>query len=447
MLLNVTVTHVTHYNVFIGSPDNKGREFMVTFMANRNDKDELTLFVTTSFESDVTVVVTAPGNSADVEMNEVFTVTAGYVHSLVIDVKLRLTNTSMSVKGVLVVATEEVSVYGINRQKTTADAFLAYPIDVLGKEYYTLSYAHTREGKKSQFAIIGVYNNTFVSIKLPRTFKTESTYQYQPGDMIELHMDRYETYQFQNEGDLSGTHVIANQPIAVFSGNDDVNVGNGTSRDHMVSQLLPVEAFSTEYITMPIPHRISGDVFKVVGSENLTTITIICNIQSKDIESFEITLPEAGDCQELSLSSDRFCNWRGDKPFIISQFLTSQQHLEKTDPAMIVYPGVNQLLSQYIFTTPQRQGKPYNSFFLFALPKSDTDGLLLDGEKIPNNTQFYQIGNSSFVCGSVSISEGFHNVTHVSPLRTFLGVLYGEFKIESYAFVVGSRLARINTVS
>lgn len=56
-------------------------------------------------------------------------------------------------------------------------------------------------------------------------------------------------------GDLSGTMITSTQKVAVLSGNIRTAVGDGSSRDHLVAQLPPVESWGKVYFTVPIPGR------------------------------------------------------------------------------------------------------------------------------------------------------------------------------------------------
>ena len=49
---------------------------------------------------------------------------------------LREKGTTMTSKSLFVTADQDVVVYGVNKETYSADAFLALPLDVLGKKYY-----------------------------------------------------------------------------------------------------------------------------------------------------------------------------------------------------------------------------------------------------------------------------------------------------------------------
>lgn len=50
------------------------------------------------------------------------------------------------------------------------------------------------------------------------------------------------------------------------------------------------------------------------------------------------------------------------------------------------------------------------------------------------------------VGSEVAIQEGAHTITHISPVATFSGYVYGTADRESYSFQMGARLAPINQV-
>jgi len=50
-------------------------------------------------------------------------------------------------------ASDEVVVYGTNLEVYSNDAFLGFPVDVLGMEYYTVSHHPTT--KECEFMVIG----------------------------------------------------------------------------------------------------------------------------------------------------------------------------------------------------------------------------------------------------------------------------------------------------
>ncbi len=90
---------------------------------------------------------------------------------------------------------------------------------------------------------------------------------YSWGQEFTVRLDDCSTMQVQSgkTGDLTGTFVKSNKPIAVFSGNARTNVKGEScpgcvwyTRDHLVEQLPPKESWAKKFVTCPIPDRTTG---------------------------------------------------------------------------------------------------------------------------------------------------------------------------------------------
>lgn len=63
---------------------------------------------------------------------------------------LRHIGSGIDNKAIIIKADADVVVYGINKQTWSTDGFLAFPVDVVGLEYYT---AHYYPGKSYQMKV------------------------------------------------------------------------------------------------------------------------------------------------------------------------------------------------------------------------------------------------------------------------------------------------------
>ena len=71
--------------------------------------------------------------------------------------------------------------------------------------------------------------------------------------------------QFQSPHDLTGTKIISNRPISVFSGSAWTSVGTEFMGDHLVEQLIPDNNWGSDYVTAPLSTRTSGDILRILG--------------------------------------------------------------------------------------------------------------------------------------------------------------------------------------
>ena len=131
--------------------------------------------------------------------------------------------------------------------------------------------------------IIGVTNGTIVKITLPTFLSINLTVSYHDnnytnGDVFTVYLDRYQTFHcYQKNGDFTGTKIIANHPVSVFSGAKCVAVSDTmtkSSADHLVEQMIPVSMWGTKFVTISTPGRDIGDYFRIIASEDSTTISV-----------------------------------------------------------------------------------------------------------------------------------------------------------------------------
>ncbi|XP_064615788.1 IgGFc-binding protein-like [Liolophura sinensis] len=423
------------------APDNAGREFLVVYMENAADtfSTELELYVTTSHQSDVRVNVTSPQRGVN-GVDEQFVVRSGYVHRLFISYHLRLIGSAKSGNALLVRSDEEVVVYTVNKEIYTNDAYLALPTDVLEHQYFTVSYYPATY--KTQFAVAAT-DDCIVSVTLPnpQTFLEvvfEGT-SYYNGDTFDVSLSKFESFQIQSDGDLTGTSISADKPIAVFSGNQRPRV-NGYSTDHLAEQLPPVSTWGKMFAVVPTPNRTVGDFVKCVASEDQTSLTV------SGYGTYSIG--EAGQSIQLSVSSEDFVSIHADKPILVVQIVKSQETAkseEKADPAMSVIYPVEQFSADCTISTPEySQNGAYTNSLLIVVKDSQTQGLRLDHAPLGDSVVWTPFVGLNYSGAQISISHGSHTLYHIIPTVTFGGILYGYAQYEAFSLPLGVRLAPVN---
>ncbi|KAK3094414.1 hypothetical protein FSP39_001502 [Pinctada imbricata] len=423
-------------------PDYKGTEFIVGFMENVVSSHPVELFVTTMRTTIVNVHVSAPKSALSIAVQN-FTVTAGKVEHLFFDVGFRMRGTGLNSKGILVTADDEIVLYGLNKEQYTTDGYLGLPTDVLGTEYYTMAYKpDVFSNDLSEVMIIGTGDSTTVTITLPkRKFLDDVVYNgksYSSGESFDVSLKKYDTFQFQSRGDLTGTNIRSSYPVAVLSGNNCVKVDIGYC-DHIVEMIPPIDTWGKRFVTVPIPNRGVGDKFRIIASENNTSVVI------KGGYNDSFIIQNAGDMEERLIPSTAFCYVTSDKAILVAQFVRGQNgDYDDGDPSMLLVQPVGGYGTAFTFTTPTRLNGSYVHYFAIVIKDKDKDGLKIDDKHI--STTFHHIPGTEYVGGYIRISPGAHTVRHNSPLVLFAGYLYGTGFTESYAFPIGMRLAPINTV-
>ncbi|CAH1777241.1 unnamed protein product, partial [Owenia fusiformis] len=122
--------------------DNLGTEFVLTLMENQvmgTTEYDIEVFITTYKSNSVSVHISSPKWSSP-KVDHTFSITAGQVELVKFSNDLRMVGTEKSSKGILIQASDEVAVYGFNKEKYSTDGFLGLPTDVLGTDYFAVAY-------------------------------------------------------------------------------------------------------------------------------------------------------------------------------------------------------------------------------------------------------------------------------------------------------------------
>ena len=424
-----------------GAPDNRGTTFILGFMQNHYERNDVVLFVTTSRTTTVTARVWSPKWS-NPKIDTSFSITAGQVKQVSISNKLRMYNTGKEAKGIRVDASDEVVVYGVNMETYSCDAFLAFPIDVLGKEHYGVM--HHPTSYIGEIMVVATEDGTSVTFKMSCDASYGGT-NYRTGNSFTVSMNQYDCLQLQTFNDLTGTYIKSTKNVAFYSGNRRTRIGPGSSSDHISEQLMPVDTWGKKFATVPIPTRTTGDYFRIVACEANTRVNVR-GLKNGATFTDSFTLSQPGSFVQKHYDSKLYSLMEADKPIQVVQFVLSQVS-EPADPAMIMIPPTEQYAADYVFSTPKYSQGSYTNYFVFIVSNSQRSGLRLNGNPFPSGTTYNTIPHTDLVGGYIIVPEGTHTIRHTSPISVFCGYLFGLAKWESYGLPGGMRMAPVNTVS
>ena len=62
-----------------------------------------------------------------------------------------------------------------------------------------------------------------------------------------------------------------------MSGNRRTSVKPGSSKDHIVDMMLPVDVWGKKFATVPTPERTTGDNIRFIGSKDGTSVSVQCS--------------------------------------------------------------------------------------------------------------------------------------------------------------------------
>lgn len=398
-----------------------GKEFTFSFLPNLNAySGGLSLFITGP--QNTQGIVKIPG----LNFSKSFTVTANTVttvdlprnaQSLPSDIKSNL--------GIHVVAQDNVTVYGLNLEQYTTDAFLALPVDALGLEYMALGYTALLP---SELAITAAYDGTTVTVTPSAQLNSRAA-----GVPFTVALNKGETYLLTSSTDVSGTHILANVPIAVLAGGQCVNIPSGVGYcDHIVEMMTPISTWGKSFLTVPLATRTRGEVFRILAAENNTKINIngVLKATLQRGKFYETVLTVRSQIESS-------------ESVLVAQYSPGSGFDGVTsDPFMMLIPPTEQFLNRYTFSTPAT-GFSAN-FVNVVIPSGAVDTLRLDGASL-NTALFSPIGTSGFSGAQLPIALGSHNLTSTNDVPFGIYV-YGFASYDSYGYPGGMSFAAINPV-
>ena len=411
--------------------DNKGTEFFMAFLPNLSTPN-VELHLTGEVATNVTVQypVNAPTFSTTVA------VTPGNITIVELPSSAAQSWTAGTAQdnAVRAFADDEFIVYMINRAPRTSDAALALPVDALNTDYIVASFSASF-APDSEFAVTGAFDNTTVTI----TPTNALTGGFAAGVPFNVTLNRGQAFLGQgttsgSAGDLTGTIIQADKPIALTNGNQCTNVPPGTLFcDHVFEVGQPVQTWGRTALVGPLPNRPNGSVYRILASEDTTTVQLDgVGIATLDRGQFIDTGPLSG-----------AHTFSGDKPIFVVQYMTGSSFSGATlgDPAMGNMVPSEQYLQAYTFSTVGG-GQFVENFVTIIAQDSDVSAgtILLDGATVPA-ADFTAIGGTGFSFANQVLVSGVHqtasNGSHGITVE-------GYNQADSYLYPGGARFQLIN---
>ena len=258
----------------------------------------------------------------------------------------------------LEMSSDKVTVIGQNYESHTSDSYFALPTikleNVTEYIYYGMS-VHS-PNSQSSILIVGTEDNTVINLEV-----TQSTtiYRYSryyrrytnisPGSQYSFVINRLQTRYMETSSDLSGTKIVANKPVSVFSGHRCAYVpyryGNC---GYLIEQIPPTAYWGRVYYIAPLATRISYTI-KVLAAYDSTNVTISCNgtTESHSVnEKSHVT---------KTLDNQEYCIIYANKKILVAQF--SGKNGE--DPSMTLVSPSNNFFSNFKLSTFHRASESY----------------------------------------------------------------------------------------
>ena len=408
---------------------NRGTEFWIAFPPNLAlFRDAARISVIISSDTTTSGLIEIPG----IGFSRSFNAFAGAVTTVVLplDAEIGFTSDRVSGKGVHVTANAPVAVYGISRVPESTDAFLALPVDLLGTSHVVLGYQNLdlnpgvdETFPATQFAIVAPDDGTAVTIT-----PSVTSAGHPAGVPFVVNLAMGQTYLLQHSGlepgDLSGTTIVANHPVAVFGGHAAANIPSPATgfADFLAEQLPPASTFGRQFVTAPLATRSGGDTFRFLAAADGTTVSV---------DGVAVATLDRGAFHEQLINGAAHIT--ADGPILVAQYANSANFDGAAgDPFMMLVPAVDQFLSRYTVAS-DIGGLPTNFINVVA---ADTDIGVITLDSVPIAAgAFNAIGTSGFSFAQIDASGA---PVHVLEGPNTFGVfVYGFGEDESYGYPAG----------
>ncbi|HEY0200479.1 MAG TPA: IgGFc-binding protein [Burkholderiaceae bacterium] len=359
-------------------------------------------------------------------MNQAFTIGASGV--LDIDVPesqfLDPGNTVLN-KALRVTSASPISGYFLNRYPASSDMTYLLDIPALGTEYRVLGWQQSIIGAL-QVSLTAVQNGTVATITPASALASG-----QPAGVpfnVTLNAGESVIYNAPSGNDLTGSLITATKPLAVFSGSQCADIPETAGAcDHIFTQLPPVNRLASEFVVPETADTgTAGNLVRIVAATANTVVTVNGTVVATLATGAFYEIPAA---HNLHITTSQ--------PVLVGQFLKGFSETGHGDPAITFVPGINQTLSNYVFTTPTTSATSTafdENFLSLAVPASALASLKLNGAAV-DTSAFVPVGSSGYSAGTVAVPVGAGQIQASVP---FIATLAGFTAYDSYLTIIGA---------
>ena len=354
-------------------------------------------------------------------------------------------------KGIyLTVSSDNVTVIGQNLDRATSDSYFALSIVELDNVYVYYGISVPRavvhsEALNSSILIVGTTNNTMMKLTVTQSvgIAVGNTVTHLIADIeYSFVINRLQTVYIGSVEDLSGTKIVTNKPVSVFSGHECANVPRNVGAcSHLTEQIPPTALWGEVYYTAPLGNKISYTI-KVLAAYNFTIVNIYCN---NTIESYTIN---EGEFVNKTMQIKQYCAVHSNKKVLVVQLSHGGNEdggNYNGDPMMTLVPATNQYLNKFDFSTIRNPLRVFTHFVNIIVMKQyyqpNMIYLIAGGVNRSLVTQQWvpiQVNNTiEAYATQVNISEGVAQIYHTNATAKMMTIVYGFASSDGYGHIGG----------
>ena len=326
------------------------------------------------------------------------------------------------------------------------DAAHILPVEALGNEY--IIQTSNDDAIATEFVVMSTKPGlTHVSFNLPVESRKNGSTDITFNGPKQMYIIRSKSHDPMIPNDiisLAGATVCADQPIAVWSGNQHaiIPLKDEDSHDHAYDQLLPVTKWGKEFLVPLTALHTQRNEVHVMGLQANTTFTVTNNkgttsypIGMGDDSLIVVTARLGGDMTNNTMMI------RADKPVQVYLYTSAAgsnpydddydvRH-KQGDPSMTMIPPLEYMTDTTIFRTFNGGQENLTHQVVLWSTQSGKDQVRLDNAAV----NFSQFLTSDYWYARVDVADGVHIVT--APTKCFSGYVYGMNDGQAYLYPIG----------
>ena len=417
------------------------------FFANHDpNAGDVSVLLITSETQPVQYYMEAPG----VEYYRNGTISAGDEVILNLPSSIEVSSVYHQNNGIyLTTSSDKVTVIGQNLDRHTSDSFFALPLIELSDEYvyYGISIRRTVVHSaliNSSILIVGTENNTMMKLTVTQSVNIgvgNTVTTLIPGIQYSFVINRLQTVYIGSLEDLSGTKIVTNKPVSVFSGHQCGNVPwDVAACSHLIEQIPPTALWGEVYYIVPLASKTSYTI-KTLAAYNSTIINVYCN---NTMESY--TINEGEFINRISQTNEYCAIFSNKKVLVVQLKHGGDNDNDYGDPMMTLVPAANQYLNKFDFSTIRNPVESGFNHYVNIIVKEqyyqpNMIYLIVGGVNRSLVTQQWvpiQVNNiTEAYATQVNILEGVIQIFHTNPSAEMMTIVYGFNTHDAYGHIGG----------
>ena len=200
---------------------------------------------------------------------------------------------------------------------------------------------------KSSVLIVGTSNDTLLKLTVTQLVTTrvgDANATLIPGREYSFVISRLQTVYLLSTNDLTGTRIVTNKPVSVFSGQGLIQIPWDTYPfSYLIEQIPPTTLWGNVYYVIPFVNSRSGYAVKVLSAS-----VCVVNIHFNNFTNLKISVRSGESLYKVFLN-DETCTIHSASKILVVQY--SLGYYRDIGPFMTIVPSTMHYLSKTIFST------------------------------------------------------------------------------------------------